>query len=343
MQRRSLVQLAAGSVALAGFPMVASAQTAYKAEYKLSTVVPPAFAWGKGGEIFAQLVRERTSGRINIKQYPGASLVQGQQDREFSAMRQGVIDVLCGAPVNWAGTVRELNLFTLPFLFPNHAAWDAVMASDVVQKDYFELVRKAGAEPLAVGETGYRQISNSKRPVVRPEDLKGLKVRVAGSPMYGEIMSGMGANPTFMSWADAQPALASGAVDAQENPMEVFLAGRIHTLGQKFVTKWNYSNDILLFAVAAPVFASWTPADQKIVREAAVEAARQQVALVRKLYAEDVAQVQSLGVQVHVPAPAEMQAWQTATRRVYARWKAQANATLISRIESISEKAAARA
>ena len=76
---------------------------------------------------------------------------------------------------------------------------------------------------------------------------------------------------------------------AQENPLEVFLAAKVHTLGQKFVTKWNYSNDILLFAIAAPVWASWTPADQKIVREAAVDAAKQQVALVRKLFAEDVA------------------------------------------------------
>jgi hypothetical protein len=113
-------------------------------------------------------------------------------------------------------------------------------------RDYFDLVRKAGAEPLSVGETGYRQISNSKRPMIKPDDMKGIKVRVVGSPMYGEIMSGMGANPTFMSWADAQPALASGAVDAQENPLEVFLAAKIHTLGQKYVTKWNYSNDILL-------------------------------------------------------------------------------------------------
>ena len=62
------------------------------------------------------------TGRINIKQYPGASLVQGQQDREFSAMRQGVIDVLCGAPVNWTGTVPQLGVFTLPFLLPDHKA-----------------------------------------------------------------------------------------------------------------------------------------------------------------------------------------------------------------------------
>ncbi len=300
--------------------------------------MPPAFAWGKGGEIFGNLVRERTAGRINIKQYPGASLVQGQQDREFAAMRQGIIDVLCGAPINWSGTVRELGVFTLPFLFPDHKAWDAVTGNAAFMDEYFDLVRKAGAEPLAVGETGYRQISNSKRPIIKPEDLKGIKMRVVGSPMYGDIMSSMGANPTFMSWADAQPALASGAVDAQENPLEVFLAAKIHTLGQKFVTKWNYSNDILLFAIAAPIWQSWTAADQKIVREAAQDAAKQQVQLVRKLFAEDVQRVSALGVAVHEPTPAEIGAWQIATRRTYAQWKAQIQPNLISKVEDIVAK-----
>jgi len=333
-----LQSVATAGAAAIGLPRFAHAQAAYKAEYKMSTVVPPAFAWGKGGEIFLTLVKERTNGRINIKQYPGASLVQGQQDREFSAMRQGVIDVLCGAPINWTSTVPQLGVFTLPFLMPDHKAWDAVMASELVNRDYFEMVRKAGAEPLAIGETGYRQISNSKRPLIRPHDLKGLKVRVVGSPMYGEIMSSMGANPTFMSWADTQPALASGAVDAQENPLEVFLAAKVHTLGQKYVTKWNYSNDILLYAIAAPVWAGWTPADQKIVREAAVDAAKQQVALVRKLFAEDVERVSALGVNVHVPTPAEMEAWQIAARRPYARYKAQTEPRIVSGIEEIVAK-----
>ncbi len=339
MKRRQLILSAgAASCASIGLPRFAHAQAAYKAEYKMSTVVPPAFAWGKGGEIFANLVRERTGGRINIKQYPGASLVQGQQDREFSAMRQGIIDVLCGAPINWSGTVRELGVFTLPFILPDHKAYDAVISNEGIMKDYFDLVRNAGAEPLAVGETGYRQVSNSKRPILKPDDMKGIKIRVVGSPMYGEIMSGMGANPTFMSWADAQPALASGAVDAQENPLEVFLAAKINTLGQKYVTKWNYSNDILLFAIAGPVWASWTPADQAIVREAAKDAARQQIALVRKLFAEDVERVRALGVDVHIPSAAESEEWRITTRRVYARWKVQTNPALVSKIEDAVAK-----
>ena len=333
--RRVVLKSLAAAAAWVALPRIASSQAAYKAEYKMSTVVPPAFAWGRGGEIFLTLVKERTNGRIVIKQYPGASLVQGQQDREFSAMRQGVIDVLCGAPINWTSTVPQLGIFTLPFLMPDHKAWDAVMADGPLLSAYFDMVRKAGAEPLAIGETGYRQISNSKRAVLRPDDMKGLKIRVVGSPMYGDIMTSMGANPTFMSFADAQPALASGAIDGQENPLEVFLAAKIHTLGQKFVTKWNYSNDILLFAIAAPIWASWTPADQKIVRDAAVDAAKQQVQLVRKLFAEDVERVSALGVAVHVPTAPEMAAWQIAARRPYARYKAQTNPQLVSRVEEI--------
>ena len=338
MKRRALIQTALLAPATLSIPRYAFAQAAYRPEYKMSTVVPPAFAWGKGGEIFGNLVRERTSGRINIKQYPGASLVQGQQDRELAAMRQGIIDVLCGAPINWSGTARDLGVFTLPFLFPDHKAWDAVTGNTAFMDEYFNLVRKAGAEPLAVGETGYRQISNSKRPVIKPDDMKGIKVRVVGSPMYGDIMSSMGANPTFMSWADAQPALASGAVDGQENPLEVFLAAKIHTLGQKYVTKWNYSNDILLFAIATPIWQSWSPADQKIVRESAIDAAKQQVALVRKLFDEDVQRVGALGVQVHVPTPAEVGAWQIATRRTYAAWKAQIHPGLVGKAEEIVAK-----
>ncbi|HMN78690.1 MAG TPA: TRAP transporter substrate-binding protein DctP [Burkholderiaceae bacterium] len=337
MERRQLLKAGAAGV-IAGAPMVLRAQSAYRAEYKMSTVVPPAFAWGKGGEIFANLVRERTNGRINIKQYPGASLVQGQQDREFSAMRQGIIDVLCGAPVNWTSTVRDFAVFTLPFLFPDHKAYDAVIGSEVMTKDYFDLVRRSGAEPLAVGETGFRQISNSKRPIVKPADLTGLKIRVVGSPMFGDIMNGLGANPTFMSWADAQPALASGAIDGQENPLEVFLAAKIHTLGQKYVTKWNYSNDILLFAIANPIWTSWSAQDQKIVRDAAQDAAREQIKLVRQYFAEDVQKVSALGVQVHVPTPAEQAEWQVATRRVYARWKGQLNPAMVSKVEAVVEK-----
>jgi TRAP-type C4-dicarboxylate transport system substrate-binding protein len=85
-----------------------------------------------------------------------------------------------------------------------------------------------------------------------------------------------------MSWADAQPALASGAVDGQENPMFLFTVLKMHTVGQKFVTTWGYVADPLIFVVNKDIWASWTPADQAIVRQAAIDAGKQEIAIARK-------------------------------------------------------------
>ncbi|MDR0440041.1 MAG: C4-dicarboxylate ABC transporter, partial [Candidatus Accumulibacter sp.] len=104
---------------------VAMAQN-YKPEYRLSTVVSNAFPWGWAGERWADLVREKTEGRINVKQYPGASLVGGEQTREFTAIRQGIIDMAVGSTINWSPQIKELNLFALPFLMPDEKALDAL-------------------------------------------------------------------------------------------------------------------------------------------------------------------------------------------------------------------------
>src|SRR5262245_57175774 len=119
--------VAAAAIALAP----AAAQTKYATEYRLSTVVGTAFPWGKGGELWGNLVRERTNGRINIKMYPGVSLVAGDQTREFTAIRQGVIDLAIGSTINWSPQVKQLNLFSLPFLMPDYEAMDALTQGEV--------------------------------------------------------------------------------------------------------------------------------------------------------------------------------------------------------------------
>jgi len=133
--------------------------------------------------------------------------------------------------------VKELNLFSMPFLMPDYKAIDALTQGDV-GKQLFGILEKQGVVPLAWGENGYRELTNSKREVRKPDDLKGLKIRVVGSPLFLDTFTALGANPTQMSWADAQPALASGAVDGQENPMSIFTAATLHTVGQKYLSIW---------------------------------------------------------------------------------------------------------
>ena len=335
--RRTLLTLAAAaSAALSlGFTLPAQAQN-YKSEYRMSLVVGTAFPWGKGGELWANKVKEKTNGRINIKLYPGVSLIQGDQTREFSALRQGVIDMAVGSTINWSPQVRQLNLFSLPFLMPDYAAIDALTQGQVGQQ-MFSILDKAGVVPLAWGENGYRELTNSKHAVKTPADLKGLKIRVVGSPLFLETFTALGANPTQMSWADAQPALASGAVDGQENPMSIFTAAKLHTVGQKHLTMWGYIADPLVFVVNKQVWESWTPADRELVRQAAIEAGKEQIAIARKGMVEPgqplLKDIAGLGVQVTQLTPAEREAFVKATRPVYDKWKGQVGAELVNTAE----------
>ena len=337
MKLRSFLKCTLALATGLAFATGATAQMAYKAEYKMSLVVGTAFPWGKGGEIWANMVKDRTQGRINIKLYPGVSLVQGDQTREFTAIRQGVIDMAIGSTINWSPQVKELNLFSLPFLMPDYAAMDALTQGDV-GKQIFSIIDKAGVMPLAWGENGYREITNSKLAIHKPEDLKGLKIRVVGSPLFLETFTAMGANPTQMSWADAQPALASGAVDGQENPMSIFTAAKLQNVGQKNVTMWGYVADPLIFVVNKEVWASWTPADQAIVRQAAMDAGKEEIAIARKGLVEAdkplLKEIATLGVTITQLSAQERDAFVKATRPVYDKWKATVGPTLVSAAET---------
>ena len=335
--RTLLTATAAAATLLAvGLPTAAQAQAKYKDEYRMSLVLGTAFPWGQGGQLWADKVRERTNGRINIKLYPGTSLVQGDQTREFSAIRQGVIDMAVGSTINWSPQVKALNLFSLPFLFPDFAAVDAVTQGAPGQ-EIFKILDKAGVQPLAWGENGYREISNSKHAITQPADLKGLKLRVVDSPLFMDTFTALGANPTQMSWADAQPAMASKAVDGQENPLSVFQAAKLQSVGQKHVTLWGYMNDPLIFVVNKDVWASWTPEDREIVRQAAIDAGREEIAIARKGLVEAgkplVKELEALGVTVTDLNAEQRKAFADATKAVYTKWKPQIGTNLVDMAE----------
>ena len=336
MKLRSFLTTALAAAAALALTAPAALAQNYKSEYRMSLVLGPPSPWGQAGEIWAKLVKERTQGRINIKLYPGVSLIQGDQTREFSALRQGVIDMAVGSTINWSPQVKSLNLFSLPFLTPDYAAVDALTQGEVGQ-DIFKNLEKAGVVPLAWGENGYREVSNSKRAIHKPEDLKGLKIRVVGSPIFSDMFSTLGANPTQMSWADAQPALASGAVDGQENPLFMFTVLKMHTVGQKYVTTWGYMADPLVFVVNKDIWSSWTPADQAIVRQAALDAGKQEIAIARKGLVEAdkpmLKEIAGMGVTVTQLSPAEREAFVKATRPVYEKWKGQIGNDLVAKAE----------
>ena len=309
----------------------------YKAEYKLSTVVAKPMPWGIAGERWAELAKEKTGGRINIKVYPGTSLVGGDQTKEYTAIRQGAIDMAIGSTINWSPQVKELNIFSMPFLMPDYKAIDALTRGEV-GKDLFKILESKDTVPLAWGENGFRELSNSKKAIRKPDDLKGLKIRVVGSPLFLDTFSALGANPTQMSWADAVPALSSGAVDGQENPLTIFTVAKLHAAAnQKNLTIWGYVADPLIFVVNKEVWKSWKPEDQKFVSEAAVQAAKENIGAARKgLIPPDdttIKEVQGLGVNVIRLTDTEKAAFQKATKEVYDKWAKQIGPELVKKAE----------
>jgi tripartite ATP-independent transporter DctP family solute receptor len=328
------------AAALAALIALPAAAAEYKSEYKLSTVVGKPFPWGIGGERWAELVKQKTEGRINIKMYPGASLVSGDQTKEFTALRQGAIDLAIGSTINWSPQVKELNLFSMPFLMPDYKAIDALTHGEV-GKDIFKILSSKDVVPLAWGENGFREITNSKHAIKSPEDLKGLKIRVVGSPLFLETFTALGANPTQMSWADAQPALSTGAVDGQENPLTIFTVAKLQDVGQKYVTIWGYVADPLIFVVNQSVWKSWSKADQDAVRAAALEAGKEEIALARKGLVGDesvVKEIESLGVTVTKLGPADKKKFQAATKAVYDKWKSHVGTALVAKAEQAIAK-----
>ncbi len=310
----------------------------YKPEFKNSLVIGPSGPWGEAAIKFADLLKERTQGRINVKNYFAGQLFAGKQTNEFTLLNQGVADFALGSTINWSPQVKELNLFAMPFLFGgSYKALDAVESGEPGQK-LFKLVESKGVIPLAWGENGFRQITNSKRPVRKPEDMEGLKVRVVGSPIFIDTFRALGANPVNMNWGDAQTAFQQGTVDGQENPIvSVIVPYKLWTV-HKNISLWGYAIDPLILGMSKITWDSLTPADRDIVRKTALEVMAWQKKGARAGLEGSTEAAEALkknGMEVVTLSAAELAAFRAKTKPVYDKWVTEVGADLVKAAEKI--------
>ena len=327
--------LPAANTAAAALP--AANPAAPKAEYKLSIAVGPAYAWGKGAADWAQLIKDRSGGRIVIKQFPGASATGGDPLQEFVGLRQGTIDLAVGSAMYWAGYVKSLNVFALPFLVGDSKGLDALFQGEVGAA-IFRAIEDAGVVPLAWGDNEFHELSTSKRVVKKPGDVAGLRVRATGSAVVEESMRALGATPVRLRWTDAQNALIGGTVDAQETVPQAFIATKAHTLNQKHLTLWSVAAEPLIFAVSRAAWDAWSAADRDIVRQAAIDAAKRQIELSRAMTKSSLASLgneyKDAGVEIVRPSPEERAAFAAATKAVFEKWAGEIGAELVKQAEA---------
>lgn len=336
------------AVGLAAGDSVAAAQ--YKAEYKLSVVPGATSGWGLTAARFAELVRERTNGRINIKVYPSSQLLAGKQTSEFLMLHNGAIDFALASPINWSPQIKELNLTALPFFIgaqpDRYKAIDAITAGKSGTM-LVAAVEKKGVKIIGWGENGFREMTTSKGPITKPEDMQGLKIRVVGSPIFIDTFRALGANPVNMNWGEATTGFQQGVVDGQENPTNgINIPLKIWDY-HKFHCDWHYVIDPLLLGVNPKVWKSFSPEDQKILQSCAKEMETYSKALSRlgmddgasKAYLEKIGKLPEVtdpyaclekhGMTVTKLTPEQMAAFYKATQPVRDAWTAKIGPDLV--------------
>jgi tripartite ATP-independent transporter DctP family solute receptor len=312
----------------------------YKPEFKMSVVVNQENPWGRAAERFADGIKYRTQGRVLIKNYFNGQLFAGKQTTELALLQQGDADFAIGSTINWSPQVKELNVFGLPFMFPSYAAVDAVEAGEP-GKRLFKAIEQTGVVPIAWGENGFREVTNSKRPIRRPEDFHDLKIRVVGIPMFVEIFQSLGANPVAMNFDQALTALQQGTVDGQENPVALIIPYKLWEV-QKYVTLWHYAIDPVILAVSAKTWISLSLEDRHTLqqvgelimglqkdeaREAPVRPAKL-IQLLQDMY----------GMEAVSPSPDELEAFRHQTRDVYGKWAKKVGIELVGSVEKVIEE-----
>lgn len=261
--KKLLMAVAAG---LAFTVTSASAQQVLRLSHNAAPGNPKAV----GSLKFAELVEQKTKGRIKIE--VGGSAQYGDDVESLTNIRLGSLAFSANSQGTTSGVVPQFNVLGLPFLF--HDLQHAYKVVDgPVGKQLDELARQKGLVLLALWDNGIRHTSNSKRAIVKPEDLAGLKLRTPPDSMTIDIFMALGANPTPLAFSELYIALQQGVVDGQENPLMNIYSSKLHEV-QKFISLTGHKYETTPLLASKRVWDKLSKEDQAAILEAALEAGK---------------------------------------------------------------------
>ncbi|MBK6613048.1 TRAP transporter substrate-binding protein [Ottowia sp.] len=259
--RRALVASAAVLAAPFIMPRPARAST----ELALGYPLPLNSQFGAAATAFADELARLTQGRFTVKQFPASSL--GGEREMIEGVQLGTQPLALVSTGALPNFVPQVAVLDLPFLFRNYAHAHAVLDGAIGQELLGRFPAR-GLVALAWGEGGFRHITNNKRPVAAPGDLRGLKIRTQENTMHIAAFKGMGAIPTPINWPETFVALQQGTVDGQDNPISVIEAAKLYEV-QKHLSLTEHLYSPALFLASPAVLAKLPQADQDALRAAA--------------------------------------------------------------------------
>jgi tripartite ATP-independent transporter DctP family solute receptor len=290
---------------------------------------------GLGAKKFADLVEQKSGGKIKVKVHPGGTL--GGEQQVASSMQGGVIEVSMMAPAQLVGMIKEFVVLDFPFAFGNEREADFVLDGPVGKK-LLDMMPAKGLVGLAYMEQGYRSISNSKRPIEKLEDIQGLKIRTIQNPLYIDMLTALGANAVPMPFPEVYTALETKTVDGQENPYATVEASKFYEV-QKFFSDTRHIYNPQLLMVSKRFWDTLSPAEQKIFQDAARETRDYQRKVAREMTAKSREAIIKQGMKVNEPSPQEIARMRDKVKPVVDKYTGQVGEPLVKEMYAEIDKA----
>lgn len=257
---------------------------------------------GRGAQKFAELVSQKSGGKMKVALFPSGSL--GGDLPTVSALQGGTIDMTVLNAGLLVGVIRPFGMLDLPYLFNTPQEADAIVDGPVGKK-LLALLPEKNLVGLAYWELGFRDVTNSKRPITRVEDIPGLKLRVVQTPLQLDVFSALGANPVPMPFPEVYTALEQKAVDGQENPVTVILDTKFAEV-QKYLSLTHHTYNAQSVILAKKTWDRLSTDERKIVTDAATEATAYQRQVSREASAKAIDALKAAGMQVNELSPQEV-------------------------------------
>ncbi len=297
--RRAFVG-AAGALLLAQAP-AALAQEVKERNLKFAFSLAKDHPLGQGAQKFADLVAQKSGGKIKVSIY--ANAVLGGDPQNLSAVRGGTLDFTSMATGLLAGVDKQFMVFDFPFLFNN--AQEAYAVSDgPVGTQLLDGLSRFGLVGLGIWDLGFRNMTNSKRPIARAEDLQGLKLRVIAAPIYIDMFNTLGANPVPMTFGEVYGALESKAIDGQDNPVGVIESAKFAEV-QKYLSLTRHIYTGMPLLMSKKTWDGMSAAERRIITEAADEAKAEERRISQLKEAQAIDSLKKT-MQVNEVSPAEV-------------------------------------
>lgn len=286
---------------------------------KVSITVSEQDTWGIAAKKWIEDVGKKSNGKIEMKLYANESLSNGNSPKGLEAVQNGATEISVHSTIIYSVLDPKFSAPSLPWLVPSYEQADKAMNGEAGQK-LMDLIRTKGIEPLAFGESGYRQITNSKKPIVTPEDVEGLKIRTPSMEMMVNTYKELGGDPTVMNFSEVFTSLQQGVIDGQENPLPIILNSKLYEV-QKHLTIWNYMYDPIVFGMNKKLYDSLDPETQKLLKETAQEAAKHQIELNRQAIDKVLAELKGKGMEVVELTPEQIKVFQDKVKPVIDKYE----------------------